>query len=82
MHQNTYPWLIITRENTQVGTADKVIIIQWKDGISRVQEFWMEHNLDAVRRVVEELDSSNLSKNRVIEVVGLGQVSASTFRSL
>lgn len=63
------PGFIITREHTQMTPSHKLLIIQSQNGIIRVQEIRMEHDLDSVAARVEELDATDLAEDRVACVV-------------
>jgi hypothetical protein len=54
-----------------VGSTDKVVVIERKDGVCRVQELRVEDDLDTVRGVVEKLYSSDLVQNGIGRVIGL-----------
>ncbi|KAH6611194.1 hypothetical protein Trco_001214 [Trichoderma cornu-damae] len=63
------PWLVIRREDAQVAAAHKVIIVQRQHGVGRVQKLRVEDDLDAVRRVVEQLHPANLVQDGIFAVV-------------
>jgi len=63
------PRLIVGREDAEVSTADKVVIIERQDRAGRVQELGMEDNLDAVAGMVEQLYSADLVQDRVVMVI-------------
>ena len=50
--------------------TDELLVVHTKDWVVAVQEVGMEHHLDAVRRVVEQLNATDLVQDRVIVVVG------------
>lgn len=52
-----------------MATSDEFLVVESKDWIVRVQEIWMEDDLDAIRLIVEQLNASDLSQNRVVVVV-------------
>lgn len=52
-----------------MATTDELLVIQTQDWVVRVQEFWVEDDLDSVGASVEELDSSDLVQDRVGAVV-------------
>lgn len=52
-----------------MATSDKLLVIQAKDWVVRVQEFWVEDDLDSVGASVEELDSSDLVQDWVGAIV-------------
>ena len=49
--------------------TDKFFVIETKDGVVRVQEIRMEHNLNAIVVIVEELYSADLIENRIVVIV-------------
>ena len=51
-------------------TSNKLLVIETQDRVVGVQEFGVEDNLDSVRRLVEQVNSSDLVKNRVGSIVG------------
>lgn len=64
------PRLVVTRENTHVAAAHKLLIVQTQNRVVRIQKLGVEHNLDAIRRTVKQMDSSNLHQDRVGSVIG------------
>jgi hypothetical protein len=52
-----------------VTTSDKVVVIERKNRVGRVEELGVEDYLDSVRRVVEKLYTSNLVQDRVLMIV-------------
>lgn len=63
------PGLIVGSENAQMATSDEIIVVEGKNRVSRVEELGVEDDLDSVRRVVEQLHSSDLVQNRVLMIV-------------
>jgi len=63
------PRLVVRGEDTHVGTADKVVVVHWEYWVAGAQELGMENNLDAIRRVVEELTPADLVEDGVFGVV-------------
>lgn len=63
------PWLVVRREDAQMGTADEVVIVQRKDWVRRVQELGVENDLDTIRGVVEQLAATELVQDRVLGIV-------------
>lgn len=63
------PWLVVGGKDTEMGSADKVVVVEGKDGVGGVEEFGVEDDLDAVGGVVEELDAADLGENWVVSVV-------------
>ena len=53
-----------------MAATDELLVVHTKDWVVAVQEVGMEHNFDAVRRVVEQLNTPDLVQDRVIVVVG------------
>ena len=53
-----------------MAATDELLVVHTKDWVVTVQEIGMEHHLDAVRRVVEQLNAADLVQDRVIVVVG------------
>jgi hypothetical protein len=75
-HDSTFcwrvtPWLIVGSENSQMRATNKVVVIQWEDWVGRVQELGVEDNLDSVRGMVEELNTADLIKDRIVVIVDL-----------
>ena len=73
-HDSAFCWsiaprFVITWEDAEMTATDKFFVIETKDGIVRVQEIRMEHNLDAIVVVVEELHSADLVENRIVVIV-------------
>lgn len=52
-----------------MATSDKFLVVESKNRIVRVQEIGMEHDLDAVSLIVEQLNASDLIQDRVVVVV-------------
>lgn len=52
-----------------MGTTNEVIVVERQDRVGRAQELRMEHNLDAVRGVVEELYPADLVQDGVLVIV-------------
>lgn len=50
-------------------TSNKLFIVQSKQGVVGVQELGMEHNLDAIRRVVKESQSTELAQDRILAII-------------
>lgn len=63
------PWLVVRRKDTQVCATHKVVVVKREHRVRRVQELWVEDDLDAVRWVVEELYPTDLVQNRILAVV-------------
>ena len=63
------PWLVVTREDSQVAAADELLVVHAQDRVVAVEEVGVEDDLDAVVRVVEELHAPDLGQNRVVVVV-------------
>jgi len=53
-----------------VTTSDKLLVIQSKDRVVRVEELWVEDDLDPIGSSVEEFDPSDLAEDRIVGVVG------------
>ena len=53
-----------------MAATDELLVVHTKDWVVAVQEVGMEHHLDAVRRVVEQLNATDLVQDGVIVVVG------------
>ena len=64
------PRLIVRREDPQMAAADELLVVHAENRVVAVQEVRVEHDLDTVMRVVEQLDASDLVEDRVIVVVG------------
>ena len=64
------PGLVIRCEDSQVSASHEFVVVHWQDGIGGVEKFGVEHYFDAVRRMVEELNSSDLVKNWIFAVAG------------
>ena len=64
------PRLVVRREYAQVASTNELLIVHAQDGVVAVQEVWVEDDLDAVMRVVEQLDTSNLVENWIVVVIG------------
>jgi hypothetical protein len=60
----------VRRENTHMTTPNKLLVIQTKDRIIRIQEFRMENDFNPISRSVEEFNSSDLVQDGIIGVVG------------
>lgn len=52
-----------------MAAAYEVVIVEGQDRIGRIKELWVEDNLDAVGRVVEELNATDLVQDRILRVV-------------
>jgi len=63
------PWLIVGREHSQMGSTDKVIVIQGQHGVGGVEELGMKDNLHPIRRMVEEFHTAELVQDRILVVV-------------
>ena len=63
------PRLVVTREDSQVAAAHELLVVHAQDRVVAVQEVGVEHDLDAVRGRVEELDAADLVQDRVVRVV-------------
>lgn len=63
------PRLVVRGKDTQMATSHEIIVVQGKDRVGGVQELRVENNLDTVRRVVEELNPSDLVQNGVFVVI-------------
>jgi len=63
------PWLIVTREHTEMAAANKLFVIQTQNGVVAIQKIWVEDNLDTIAAIVEELHPANLVENRIVGVV-------------
>lgn len=59
----------VRRENTQVTTSHKFLVIKSQDRIVGIQEFRMEDDLDSIGASVEQFNPSDLVQNRVGAVV-------------
>jgi hypothetical protein len=64
------PSLTVRREDTQVTTSDKLLVIKTQDRVIRVEELWVEDDLDPIGGSVEQLDPSDLIQDWVVGVVG------------
>ena len=53
-----------------MATTHKLLVIHAEDGVVTVQEVGVEDNLDAVAFRVEQLDTTNLVKDRIAAVIG------------
>ena len=53
-----------------MAATDELLVVHTEDRVVAIQEVGMEHHLDAVRRVVEQLNATDLVQDRVIVVVG------------
>lgn len=51
-------------------TSDKFFVIQAQDGVVGVEELRVENDLDSVGSSIEQLDSSDLTEDRVPSIVG------------
>ena len=49
--------------------SDKVVVVEREDRVSRVEEFRVKDDFNAVRGMIEELDAADLIQDRVIIVV-------------
>ena len=63
------PRFVVTGEDAKMAATNKFFVIETKDGVVRVKEIWMEHNLHAIIVIVEELHSADLVENRVGVIV-------------
>lgn len=63
------PRLVVTREDAQMASSDKLLIVQAQDRVVRIQKVGVEHNLDTIAARVEQLDASDLAQDRVRRVV-------------
>jgi hypothetical protein len=61
--------LTIRREDTQVTTSDKLLVIETQDRVVGIQEFRVEDDLDSIRASVEEFNSSDLVQDGVGAVI-------------
>ncbi len=52
-----------------MASTHKFFVVQCQDWIVAIQEVRVEDDLDAVMRVIEQLDASDLVKNRIVQVV-------------
>ena len=53
-----------------MAAPHKLLIVHTQDGVVAVQEVRVEDDLHAVRRVVEQLHTTDLVEDRVVGVVG------------
>ena len=51
-------------------TTDKLFIVEAENRVVRVEELWVEDDLDPVRGSVKELDTSDLTEDWIVGVVG------------
>lgn len=51
-------------------TSDKLLVVKTQDWVIRVEEFWVEDDLDPIGGSVEQLDPSDLVQDWVIGVIG------------
>jgi len=63
------PRFVVAGKYTKMAATNKFFVIKTKDGVVRVQEIRMEHNLYAIVVVVEELHPTDLIENRIVEIV-------------
>ena len=63
------PRLVVRREDAEVGAAHEVVVVHRQHRVGRAQELGVEDHLDAVARVVEELDAPQLVEDGVLRVV-------------
>lgn len=63
------PWFVVGSKDTQVGTTDEIVVIHRKNWVTGAQELGVEDDLDAIRRVVEELAPADLVENGIFAVV-------------
>lgn len=52
-----------------MATSNKVVVVERKDGVGRVEELRVEDNLDAIGRVVEKLHTADLVENGILMIV-------------
>ena len=52
-----------------MASTHELLVVHAQDRVVAVQEVGVEHNLDAVLRVVEELHTTDLVEDRVVRVV-------------
>ncbi len=64
------PGLVIRGEHPQMRAPHEVVIIQRQDGIGGVEKLRVEHDLDPIAGVVEQLHAADLTQNRILGVVG------------
>jgi hypothetical protein len=69
LSRSVTPRLVVGGENTEMGSADEVVVVEGKNWVRRVQELRVEHNLDAIRGVVEKLAAAELSQDWVLGIV-------------
>lgn len=63
------PRLVVTREDAQMRSPDKVVVIHRKHGVVGVEELGVVDDLDTVRGEVEERAGPELREDRVLGVV-------------
>ena len=52
-----------------MGASNELFVVHRQDWIVRIEEFRMEYNLDAIRRVIEQLAAAQLVQDRVLGIV-------------
>jgi len=73
-HDSAFCWgitprFVVAGKDTKMAATNKLFVIKTKDGVVRVQEIGMEHNLYAIVVVVEELHPADLIENRIGVIV-------------
>jgi len=74
-HNSTFggcvsPGFVVTREDAEMCSSDKLFIVEAQDGIVRIEKVGMEYDLDAVATIIEQSDPPYLVQYGIIRVVG------------